>query len=96
MGAVGTVVTDNARTARLDLRLTPGNRLIIEQAAALAGTNLSDYVTTTTLSAARREIATARTFYLDQKAWTEFLAILDEPDTPAMEQLRTRPTRWDN
>jgi uncharacterized protein (DUF1778 family) len=88
-------MTAPRRSARLDLRLTEENRSTIEQAAALAGTNLSDYVTGVTLSAARRDIAAARTITLDAKAWEEFLAFLDEPDTPAMTQLRNRRTRWD-
>ena len=83
------------RSARLDLRLTPDNREVIAQAAAISGTNLSDYVTSVTLSAARRDIAAARTIYLDAAAWDNFLRILDEPDTPALTRLRTRQTRWD-
>ena len=91
-----TNIVGGTRSARLDLRLTPENRETIAQAAALAGTNLTDYVTSVTLGAARRDIAAARTIFLDAAAWDGFLRILDEPDTPAMERLRNRATRWDD
>ena len=96
MSATALTGAKPARSARLDLRLTPENREVIEQAATIAGTNLSDYVTSVTLNAARQQIAAARTIYLDPKSWDDFLRILDEPETPTMARLRTRPTRWDN
>lgn len=84
------------RTARLDLRMTPDNKETIAQAAALVGSNVSDYVTSVSLSAARRDIAAARVITLEADAWDDFLKALDEPDTAAIEKLRTRRTRWDS
>lgn len=62
----------------------------------LAGANLTDYVTSVTLSAARRDIAAARTLTLEAAAWDDFLLALDEPETAAMKRLRERRTRWDS
>ena len=87
--------TRRTRTARLDLRLSPENRELISQAAQANDTTLVDYVLSVVIPAARRDVAEARTTYLSQEAWDNFLAILDEPDTPAMAALRQRPTRWD-
>jgi len=75
--------------------LSPENRELISQAAQANDTTLVDYVLSVVIPAARRDVAEARTTYLSQEAWDNFLAILDEPDTPAMAALRQRPTRWD-
>lgn len=83
------------RSARLDLRLSPANRDLIAQAAQANDTTLVDYVLGVVIPAARRDVAQAHTTYLSHEAWNDFLAMLDEPDTPAMAALRQRPTRWD-
>ena len=88
-------VSRRTRTARLDLRLSSENRELIAQAAQTNDMTLVDYVLSVVIPAARRDVAESHTTYLSQEAWNNFLAILDEPDTPAMAALRQHPTRWD-
>jgi uncharacterized protein (DUF1778 family) len=90
-----TVTTDERRDARLDLRMTTDNRALISEAARLSGTNLTDYVMSVTLRAARSDILQARVLRLAPDAWEDFMAALEQPDTDAMSTLRSRATRWD-
>jgi len=89
------VITEERRDARLDLRMTSENRALINEAAELNGTNLTDYVMSVVVRAARSDVLQARVMQLSPDAWDDFLAALSEPDTPVAAALRTRTTRWD-
>ena len=88
-------IAEEQRDARLDLRMTAGNRALISEAAQLNGTSLTDYVMTAVVRAARKDVLQARVLQLAPDAWDDFIAALEEPDTQAMAALRTRTTRWD-
>ena len=88
-------ITEDRRDARLDLRMTSGNRALISEAAQLSGTNLTDYVTYAAVRTARQDLLQARILQLAPHAWDDFLAALEEPDTAVMAALRARATRWD-
>ena len=87
---------EDHRSARLDLRMTSDNKELISEAAQATGTSLTDYVMSAVIRAARQDLLQARVLQLSPEAWDDFLAALDEPDTPAMASLRSRRTRWDN
>jgi len=89
------VITEERRDARLDLRMTSENRALIGEAAQVTGTSLTDYVMSAAVRAARSDVLQARVLRLDPDAWDDFVAALNEPDTPAAAALRTRVTRWD-
>jgi uncharacterized protein (DUF1778 family) len=75
--------------------MTSDNRALISEAAQLNGASLTDYVMSAAMRAARSDVLQARVLRLDADAWDDFLAALGEPDSTAMEALRSRATRWD-
>jgi uncharacterized protein (DUF1778 family) len=75
--------------------MTSANRTLISEAAELNGTSLTDYVMSAAVRAARHDLLQDRVLRLDPEAWDDFINALEEPDTAAMAELRTRPTRWD-
>lgn len=87
--------SSRARSARLDLRMTVENREVLNQAAALNGTSLSDYVMSVLIPAARRDLLQHRMLQLAPEAWDDFMTALSEPDNEAAAALRTQVTRWD-
>jgi len=89
------VITDERRDARLDLRMSSENRALINEAAQLNGTSLTDYVMSVVVRAARSDVLQARVLQLAPDAWDDFIAALSEPDTPVAAALRSRTTRWD-
>jgi len=89
------VITEERRDARLDLRMSSENRALINEAAELNGTSLTDYVMSVVVRAARSDVLQARVLQLNPNAWDDFLAALSEPDSPAATALRSRATRWD-
>jgi uncharacterized protein (DUF1778 family) len=82
------------KTSRLDLRLTDAQRTDIERAADLAGTTLTGWAVTALTAAARQEIAQAAVTTVPDAAWTEFLALLDQPLDARTEELLARTPVW--
>ncbi len=64
---------------RLELRITPDAKLMLERAAAHAGVPVSSFVTQASLKEAADTLADRRVFLLDPEAWAAFQAILDRP-----------------
>ena len=88
-------VSRGSRTQRLDIRMTPQVRSLIVRAANLSGTSLSDYVTTVSLEAAKRDIAADHVLSVSSSVWEEFVAALDQPDYSGLDEALSRPTIWD-
>lgn len=73
-----------AKTARLDLRLTPEQKALIEQAAAIEGTTAAGFSVTTLTDRAAETVYRARIAILPAAAWDEFVRVLDDqPPLPA-------------
>lgn len=85
---------ESPRDARLDLRLPQETRALLDEAASLAGTNLTDYVLGLVVPAARRDVLEARQIRLSHDAWEEFLDVLDRPDSPELAALRDHTPAW--
>ncbi|MDO5672645.1 MAG: DUF1778 domain-containing protein [Actinomycetaceae bacterium] len=88
-------ITPAKRDARLDLRMTAANRELIDEAAQLNGTSLTDYVMSVVMRSARQDILRSRMLLLSPDAWDDFMAALEEPDTEAMTALRSQAAQWD-
>jgi uncharacterized protein (DUF1778 family) len=58
------------RSRRMELRTTPEERDLIDRAAAVTGTDLTDFVVTHASDAARRVLANRDEFVLDTSAGT--------------------------
>ncbi|WP_175419105.1 type II toxin-antitoxin system TacA family antitoxin [Acidipropionibacterium acidipropionici] len=85
---------ESPRDARLDLRLPQETRALLDEAASLAGTNLTDYVLGLVVPAARRDVLEARQIRLSHEAWEDFLDVLDRPDSPELAALRDHTPTW--
>jgi uncharacterized protein (DUF1778 family) len=86
-----------AKTARIDLRMTPQAKALLEQAARARHKTLSEFVLDQSLSAAEETLADRRLFLLDDAQWVEFNRRLDAPprDMPNLRELAQRKAPWD-
>ncbi len=86
------------RSDRLQLRVSPQQRAVIQRAAETAHETLTDYVVRHAVSAAKNDLADRRFFAVDDIAWGEFMALLDRPPAqkPKLERLFSETELWDN
>jgi uncharacterized protein (DUF1778 family) len=85
------------RTDKLDIRISPSAKRILQEAARERHTTISQFVIDSALSTAQ-EILTERTrIGLDAEQWAAFTAALDAPAErhPRMERLLKEPTILD-
>ena len=80
------------RTARLDMRMEPDQKALLEQAAALEGQDVTAFAMSTLVGRAQDVLQKAHTTVLSQKAFESFLGILkkDTPPTPALKAVMKR------
>jgi hypothetical protein avisC_06899 len=83
-----------AKTRRLDLRTTPHQAALIQQAAAHTDRTVSEFVLSAATRSAERVLAERRSFLLDSQTYEAVEAILDAPltDTSRFERLWSRPS----
>ncbi len=86
------------KTQRFAVRLTSEQDALIRCAAEVQGTDLTNFAVTTLLGRARDVLADRRLFTLDDAAWTEFQARLDQPvvHKPALEKLFAEPSIFEH
>ena len=84
------------RSDRLQLRVTPQQREVIESAAASQQETITDYVVRHAVSAAKEDLADRRYFTVDDAAWKEFNALLERPPVykPRLSKLLAQPAPW--
>lgn len=82
------------RNRRLDLRTTTEERDLIDQAVAVTGTDLTDFVITSAYQAAQRVLADRDRFELDGTSLKEWEAINSRRahDLPGLRRLMERPS----
>lgn len=85
------------KTERFAVRLTPDQDALIRRAAEVEGTDLTNFTVTATLAHAQNVLADRRLFAIDDAAWTEFLALLDQPVShkPRLAKLFAEPSIFD-
>jgi uncharacterized protein (DUF1778 family) len=71
------------RTARLEMRLTPEDKLLLEQAAALSGQPLTSFALSSLLEKARTMVANSATITLSRRDMKRFYEILEADEEPA-------------
>lgn len=82
------------RSRRLELRTTPEEREVIERAAAVTATGLTDFVVGSAVEAAQRVLANRDRFELDPvaaEAW-EAMNSREARDLPGLRDLMERPS----
>ena len=70
------------RTEKLDLRLTPDAKGVLQRAAASARRSVSEFVLESALARAEETLPDRRRFGLDATRWAAFHAALEAPPRP--------------
>ncbi len=86
-----------ARSERVDLRMTPAAKRTLQRAAAISNKTLTEFLLDSGLSAAYDALADRRVFQLDERRWDEFMAALSEPprENPRLRKLLARKPVWE-
>lgn len=86
-----------AKSEKLDLRLTPEAKRMLQSAAAASHRSVSEFVLESALARAEEAMPDRRVFALDAEAWRAFQAALDAKPTakPNLSRLLTRPSVFD-
>jgi len=81
------------RSERIEVRVTPADRALIDRAVSANGSHLTEFVVTHLTSAARRVLADRNEFTLSSEAAEEWEKINDRParDLPGLQALMARP-----
>jgi uncharacterized protein (DUF1778 family) len=75
-------MASKARNSRLELRLASDEKAIIERAAALSGSNMTDFVRSTMLTAAREAVRMHEVVKLTEEGSRVFVEALIDPPEP--------------
>jgi uncharacterized protein (DUF1778 family) len=84
--------TENRDYDRLDLHVSPEQRLILDEAAAASGTSVGAFVLNHATDAARDVLADRSAVALSQERWDNFLALLDRDPPPGSNLLADAST----
>ena len=86
-----------ARSERVDLRMTPAAKRTLQRAAAISNKTLTEFLLDSGLNAAHEALADRRVFQLDERRWDEFMAVLSEPprENPRLRKLLARKPVWE-
>lgn len=82
------------RSVRIEVRMTPADRALIDRAVRANGSHLTEFVVTHLKIAARRVLADRNEFTLSAEAAEEWEKINDRPaqDLPGLRALMSRPS----
>jgi len=89
--------TPTNRSEKLDIRITPEAKQILQQAAKQRHTTISQFVLESALDSASAVLAERSRLTLSAEQWEAFMAALDAPPRrhPRMERLLNEPTILD-
>ncbi len=89
--------TPTNRSEKLDIRITPEAKQILQQAAKQRHTTISQFVLESALDSASAVLAECSRLNLSAEQWEAFMAALDAPPRrhPRMERLLNEPTILD-
>ena len=88
----------SVRSEKLDLRLSPAAKRLLQDAAAATSVSVSEFVLESALSRAEAALPDRQRFGLDIEAWTAFRAALDAPPRalPRLARLLEQPSRFED
>jgi uncharacterized protein (DUF1778 family) len=91
------VTATEARSERVDLRMAPSAKHLLQRAATASNKTLTEFLLDSGLHAAHDALADRRLFVLDEKQWNEFMAALEAPpaDNPRLRALLARKPAWE-
>lgn len=82
MSSTATVPTDQSRGARLEARISPAQKSVLQRAAALSGRTLSEFVVASAQEAASKVIQDHEMIRLSRAEQTAFVKTLLAPAAP--------------
>ncbi len=87
-----------SRSEKLDLRLTPAAKRILQTAATASRRSVSEFVLESALARAEETLPDRRHFGLDADQWAAFQAALDAPprDLPRAARLLAEPSVFES
>ena len=85
------------RTEKLDLRLTPSAKRVLQSAATAAQRSVSEFVLESALARAEETLPDRRRFGLDAERWAAFQVALDAParPNPRLKKLLQKPSAFE-
>ena len=86
-----------AKSERLDLRMTPSAKRTIQRAAAVTQKSVSEFLVDSSLAAAFDTLADRRVFQLDDTRWAAFMTALETPpkDNARLRKLLRAKAPWE-
>jgi len=93
-----TMTESSARRDSLNISIKPEIRGLIDRAAALCGTNRTDFILEAARAAAEETLLDQRQIGVSARAYAEFLNRLDQPPRPNERMRKTMRTiaPWEN
>lgn len=87
-------MSTHARDSRWNLRVAPGDDIVVRKAADESNRELSEFVRTAAVAEAERVLADRTVFELEGERWDRLVEILNRPPrVPAgLEELFSRPS----
>ena len=80
---MSTLISSNdTESARINLRVSPSAKALIERAAAIMGSTVSSFMLQNAYEAASRVVATSETLLLSQADFEAFVAACENPPEP--------------
>jgi uncharacterized protein (DUF1778 family) len=91
------MTASHPRSQKLDLRVAPEAKRMLQEAAREKHTSLTQFVLDSAIAAATEVLAERTRIALNSKDWTAFMEALDAPPAkhPRMQRLLTEPTILD-
>jgi uncharacterized protein (DUF1778 family) len=91
------MTTTSQRSDKLDIRISPEAKRMLQEAARERQTTISQFVIESALTTAQEVLAERTRIGLDSKHWAAFMEALDAPPQrhPRMERLLKEPTILD-
>jgi uncharacterized protein (DUF1778 family) len=91
------VARPSIRSQKIDIRITPYAKRVLQEAAREKHTTISQFVLDTALNAAQDVLAERNQIVLNAGQWRKFVAALDAPPRshPRMRRLLNEPTILD-
>ncbi len=86
------------RTEKLDLRLTPAAKRVLQSAATAARRSVSEFVLESALARAEETLPDRQRFGLDPEHWAAFQTALDAPAraNPRLKKLLKKPSVFES
>ncbi len=90
------IAPSSARSARLGLRATPQQELVLRRAADVAHKSLTDFILDSACLAAEQTLMDQRLFIVSDQQYENLMRLLDQPEqvNPGLRDVMTRQTPW--